>query len=286
MKYQVHQRIYKQYIGQYQDILKMKKWLLLFHHVVVNILAESKSEKYINEKLKLLKINMTYKKKSFIFQESKIETLETIYCDFITQFSAFEQDEYVSYTELENSKLILFNIIESYFNHINRITRSMRTKQFYRLSKNRMSCLIPRTKEGKILYRIIQNTIYYIIVISIFLFIAYLLFVPYAYVVIGVIDLYEYLPKPILWILGIFSQKTIVSIFNIIIFYFAGFGSLFTALYLYVKAKRIFQIFFPEKDICFPRDLSENQFFLSNMAIIISIVSIISTIILTLFITR
>lgn len=278
-----NQRIYKQYVGQYNDLLKLKKWFLLYHHVFVNILKKTKSEEYINKKLKILGINYKYKQNNDLFKNHDVLKFEKIYYDFNEQFLHIENNEYLNFKDLENDKLILFNIIEMYYSNIYKLIINNNDKKFYKFSKNCISKIIPKSKEGKILDRIVQDISRILALVFLLIILMMILFILCAKVFIYIIGFLEFLPASIIAILDVFPQEGLTQFIAYMAIFLAFIFSLLLSIFICIKADKIIQKYLPEKGLAFARDLSENQMFLSNIAIIISFVSFVATILIAIY---
>lgn len=271
-----NQRIYKRYVGQYNELLELKKWFWLFHHVMICIIKEAKSEKFICEKLDILKINYTYKPNKGLFKGCDTLEFDKIYYDFNDQFEIIERNEYSKFNDLENDKLILFNIIEAYFNNMYAHIKNNNDRDFYKFSKNRVCKTIPKSKNLKILDSIFQNTFYNYSIVGGLLILTLILYVLYSTLSIGIF-------RWILQVSAILQENQISYLFEIVIHTLAIGIAFLSSLYLCFKANRLFKKLIPEKGLSFARDLSESQMFLSNMAIIISIISFASSVLIAIY---
>lgn len=271
---EINQRIYKEYIGNREELIKLKKWFMLFHYVLICILDKKQNQVYINDKLKVLKIEYEFEKNIILFEKIDTQRMQRIYSDFIKQFSTIEKTNYTNFNDLENSKLVLFNIVETYMSYLKNYAINKESKLFFKQSINRAVNVIPKSKERKIFSRYVHNFNYYFTYFGMLSFWFILLFILVCFGIIKFLPMLNYLPT--------FILKSIISIDNIekiifyIIVYIAFIISSVASIIIMIKLDKVIRKrIAPERKIVFERDIFEQQRFLSKTSVGIAIISIL-----------
>ena len=274
-KEELKKKIYREYIIKQNEMIKLKRNFMLFHHIFCCMVTKKRDENYIKEKLEKLEIYFTYNNDIALFEDIDISRIMNMYNDFIEQYKIFEEDPSLDFTDLENNKLVILNILETYFAYIGKKANNKKSQEFYKLSINRFSQFIPKSKMKKIFDSYIHNFNYNLAIIGILGLVMILLFIAFLY---GLTYATAYLSK--FSFINIAGKEDFISI---LIIYIAFVASLFLGLFICIKFdKKIQKYLLPKKGFAFERSLTEGENFVSRASLGISVATFIFSILITL----
>ena len=79
-------KIYREYIIKQNEMIKLKRNFMLFHHIFCCMVTKKRDENYIKEKLEKLEIYFTYKNDIALFEDIDISRIMNMYNDFIEKY--------------------------------------------------------------------------------------------------------------------------------------------------------------------------------------------------------
>lgn len=269
-------KIKKEYIGGIEDLVILKEWLYEYHYLISVISNKLKDEIYINKLLKQLEIDVKYKKTDEYYD---ITVLSNILLDFSTQYINITNKVYKNFDELEDDKLLLYNILEKYIITIKKLySKNKNMKKIISTSCKILNKKIPKSKQNDLFYNLMSKISASATFFTILLFFILIFFIIYMFMFIDCLQfVVEHIPKNILLKISFLFKsskfKYGLIFLDVIV---ASFLSLFTSLFLLkCLQKTKLKTVFLNSDVSFARTVSEQNAFNTSLALILSAFSIL-----------
>lgn len=109
------QQIYKKYIGQFPKLKKLRDYFFDFHDFTIKCCDDDCDVNIQNDLINKLEIEYNLNKRIFSNALEFKEQLLEIKNDFNNYFNQMSNTTYISFEDIEDDKLVLYNILEEYF---------------------------------------------------------------------------------------------------------------------------------------------------------------------------
>lgn len=109
------QQIYKKYIGQFPKLKKLRDYFFDFHDFMIKRCDDDCDVNIQNDLINKLEIEYNLNKRIFSNALEFKEQLLEIKNDFNNYFNQMSNTTYISFEDIEDDKLVLYNILEEYF---------------------------------------------------------------------------------------------------------------------------------------------------------------------------
>lgn len=109
------QQIYKKYIGQFPKLKKLRDYFFDFHDFMIKCCDDDCDVNIQNDLINKLEIEYNLNKRIFSNALEFKEQLLEIKNDFNNYFNQMSNTTYISFEDIEDDKLVLYNILEEYF---------------------------------------------------------------------------------------------------------------------------------------------------------------------------
>ncbi|MFQ8661968.1 MAG: hypothetical protein ACLR9X_07750 [Clostridia bacterium] len=271
------QQIYKKYIGEFPKLKKLKDYFFDFHDFMIKCCDDDCDVNIQNDLIKKLKIEYNLNKRIFLNALDFKEQLLEIKNDFNIYFNQMNNNIYMTFEDIEDDKLVLYNILEEYFEVLKTYVTNKTERRFLKVVTLDINRKIDVSKNFKLFDNSFSN-ISWIVVLFVFIIVLWLSLMSF---------FNSLLEQFIIFIFNCFLDKNTVINLNKII----ENGILFAAFLISVVIMRlIFKKFgnkitniLPEISLHFPRSNYERQLYYTFLSILVSTVALfISYVALTL----
>lgn len=262
------EQIYKKYIGQFPKLKKLRDYFFDFHDFMIKCCDDDCDVNIQNDLINKLEIEYNLNKRIFLNALDFKEQLLEIKNDFNIYFDQMNNNTYRSFEDMENDKLVLYNILEEYFEVLKTYVTNRTERRFLKVATLDINRKIDVSKNFKLFDNSFSN-ITWIVFLFVFIIVLWLSLMSF---------FNSLLEQFIIPIFNCFLDKNTVISLNKIIE-----NCILIAVFLISVGimKLIFKKFgnkitniLPEISLHFPRSNYERQLYYTFLSILVSTIAL------------
>lgn len=271
------QQIYKKYIGQFPKLKKLRDYFFDFHDFMIKCCDDDCDVSIQNDLINKLEIEYNLNKRIFSNALEFKEQLLEIKNDFNNYFNQMSNTTYISFEDIEDDKLVLYNILEEYFEVLKTHVTNKTERRFLKVVMLDINRKIDISKNFKLFDNSFSN-ISWIVVLFVFIIV----------LLVSLMSFFNSLLEQfIIFMVNYFLGKnTVINLKKIIenVILFVSFLISVGIMKLIFKkiGNKIINIL-PEISLHFPRSNYERQLYYTFLSVLVSTAALfISYVALTL----
>lgn len=271
------QQIYKKYIGQFPKLKKLRDYFFDFHDFMIKYCDDDCDVNIQNDLINKLEIEYNLNKRIFSNALEFKEQLLEIKNDFNNYFNQMSNTTYIYLEDIEDDKLVLYNILEEYFEVLKTHVTNKTERRFLKVVMLDINRKIDISKNFKLFDNSFSN-ISWIVVLFVFIIV----------LLVSLMSFFNSLLEQfIIFMVNYFLGKnTVINLKKIIenVILFVSFLISVGIMKLIFKkiGDKIINIL-PEISLHFPRSNYERQLYYTFLSVLVSTAALfISYVALTL----
>ena len=258
------QQIYKKYIGQFPKLKKLRDYFFDFHDFMIKCCDDDCDVNIQNDLINKLEIEYNLNKRIFSNALEFKEQLLEIKNDFNNYFNQMSNTTYISFEDIEDDKLVLYNILDEYFEVLKTHVTNKTERRFLKVVMLDINRKIDISKNFKLFDNSFSN-ISWIVVLFVFIIV----------LLVSLMSFFNSLLEQfIIFMVNYFLGKnTVINLKKIIenVILFVSFLISVGIMKLIFKkiGNKIINIL-PEISLHFPRSNYERQLYYTFLSVLVS----------------